>query len=257
MVVDATDGGGELASCAEHSYKNKSYSFQLPATSFQLPATSYQLSASSYQLPASFTEHIHRYSRLEQAPPDGPVFDRCIEGVSVLGFRKKKTNEKLKNQRHQISIHITVKIGDTKFESTEKRRTNLEKFVNHKRGETNFRIWEISGFGNIFSLKEEEEVWRSYARYIGNTDSDTDIQYRQAASFFEEICTETSLSHATPNLLNRQHPVSRRLRATDHWQSNLTSPLIDGSMTAPKIKYAVGSTRSYMTSVVVFTYKGD
>ncbi|KAL4592947.1 hypothetical protein LXL04_005955 [Taraxacum kok-saghyz] len=38
------------ASCAEHSYKNKSYSFQLPATSFQLPATSYQLSASSYQL---------------------------------------------------------------------------------------------------------------------------------------------------------------------------------------------------------------
>ncbi|KAL4556980.1 hypothetical protein LXL04_035150 [Taraxacum kok-saghyz] len=60
-------------------------------------------------------------------------------------------------------------------------------------------------------------IYYSYARYIGNTDSDMDIQYRQAASFFEEICTETSLSHATPNLLNRRHPVSRRLRATDHW----------------------------------------
>ncbi|KAL4587028.1 hypothetical protein LXL04_011677 [Taraxacum kok-saghyz] len=40
-------------------------------------------------------------------------------------------------------------------------------------------------------------------------------------------------------------------------QSNLTSPLIDGSTTAPKIKYAVRSTSLYMTSVVVFTYKGD
>ncbi|KAL4581916.1 hypothetical protein LXL04_006450 [Taraxacum kok-saghyz] len=29
-------------------------------------------------------------------------------------------------------------------------------------------------------------IYYSYARYIGNTDSDTDIQYRQAASFFEE-----------------------------------------------------------------------
>ncbi|KAL4580117.1 hypothetical protein LXL04_016297 [Taraxacum kok-saghyz] len=38
------------ASCTEHSHKNKSNSFHLPATSFQLPATNFQLSASSYQL---------------------------------------------------------------------------------------------------------------------------------------------------------------------------------------------------------------
>ncbi|KAL4591374.1 hypothetical protein LXL04_004335 [Taraxacum kok-saghyz] len=50
-----------------------------------------------------------------------------------------------------------------------------------------------------------------YTRYIGNTDSDTDIQYRQAASVFKEICTETSLSHATPNLLNRLHPEVTRV----------------------------------------------
>lgn len=34
----------------------------------------------------------------------------------------------------------------------------------------------------------------------------------------------------------------------------LTWPLRDGSMTAPKIKLAVGSTRSYMTSAAAFTY---
>ncbi|KAL4592237.1 hypothetical protein LXL04_005225 [Taraxacum kok-saghyz] len=67
-------------------------------------------------------------------------------------------------------------------------------------------------------------IYYSYTRYIGNTDSDTDIQYRQAASVFKEICTETSLSHATPNLMNRPHPVSGRLRATDHWVNQQPRP---------------------------------
>ncbi|KAL4563468.1 hypothetical protein LXL04_027511 [Taraxacum kok-saghyz] len=67
-------------------------------------------------------------------------------------------------------------------------------------------------------------IYYSYTRYIGNTDSDTDIQYRQAASVFKEICTETSLPHATPNLLNRPHPVSRRLRVTDHWVNQQPRP---------------------------------
>lgn len=33
----------------------------------------------------------------------------------------------------------------------------------------------------------------------------------------------------------------------------LTWPLSDGSMTAPNIKFAVGSTRSYITSAAAFT----
>lgn len=35
----------------------------------------------------------------------------------------------------------------------------------------------------------------------------------------------------------------------------LTWPLIDGSITAPNIKFAVGSTRSYITSAAAFTYQ--
>ncbi|KAL4554154.1 hypothetical protein LXL04_039728 [Taraxacum kok-saghyz] len=85
-------------------------------------------------------------------------------------------------------------------------------------------------------------IYYSYARYIGNTDSDTDIQYRQAASFFEEICTETSLSHATPNLLNRHHPVRRRLQATNHWPGRIEPASLLGATLVLIIRTAEEST---------------
>ncbi|KAL4584294.1 hypothetical protein LXL04_008890 [Taraxacum kok-saghyz] len=52
--------------------------------------------------------------------------------------------------------------------------------------------------------------------YIGNTDSDMDIQCFELVILRRGDCTETRPSHATLNLLNRRHPVSRRFRATDH-----------------------------------------
>ncbi|KAL4576565.1 hypothetical protein LXL04_012661 [Taraxacum kok-saghyz] len=60
-------------------------------------------------------------------------------------------------------------------------------------------------------------IYYSYASYIGNTDSDTDFQCFELVILRQGDCTETRPSHATLNLLNRRHPVSRRLRATDHW----------------------------------------
>ena len=60
-------------------------------------------------------------------------------------------------------------------------------------------------------------IYYSYASYIGNTDSDTDIQCFELVILRQGDCTETRPSRATLNLLNRRHPVSRRLRATDHW----------------------------------------
>ncbi|KAL4557483.1 hypothetical protein LXL04_035663 [Taraxacum kok-saghyz] len=60
-------------------------------------------------------------------------------------------------------------------------------------------------------------IYYSYTSCIGNTDFDTDIQCFELVILRQGDFTETRPSHATLNLLNRRHPVSRRLRATDHW----------------------------------------
>ncbi|KAL4592383.1 hypothetical protein LXL04_005375 [Taraxacum kok-saghyz] len=67
-------------------------------------------------------------------------------------------------------------------------------------------------------------IYYSYTCYFGITDSDTDIQCFELANLLRGDCTETRPSPATPNLLNRQHPVSLRLRATDHWVNQQPRP---------------------------------
>lgn len=54
---------------------------------------------------------------------------------------------------------------------------------------------------------------------------------------------------------DKYHSMHSKFCHTRLRMRELTWPLIDGSITAPNIKFAVGSTRSYITSAAAFTYQ--
>ncbi|KAL4573524.1 hypothetical protein LXL04_020333 [Taraxacum kok-saghyz] len=125
------------------------------------------------------------------------TFFLCICAQSLYNtYLKRFVKKNLKKNAKKKKLHICTK---------NKKKLHICKRFRSRFFEKNNGLGDIGNWGTRKMCYNSRNILQ-YARYIGNTDSDTDIQYRQAASFVEVICTETSLSHATPNLMNRCQP---------------------------------------------------